>query len=156
MNGAITLLPNVLMVCTEKTLPLLIFTIDVCTWYGLRLPEADSVRPGSNSGVFSTTLFVRSERIRQVLLLTSFLLCWCELIVRVVCSAVPSQQRRKNCIQNTRQWRKERNIAACSGGFLTRTQSPLNNTINLRALNTFVLDKGLIELYIYIYIYIPK
>jgi hypothetical protein len=67
-----------------------VFTVDISTWYGLRLPEADSVRPGSKSGVFCTTLLVRSERIRQVLLLTSPLLCWCELIVSVVCSVVPS------------------------------------------------------------------
>ena len=119
------------MVHTGTNLPLRMFTIDVSTWYGLRLPEADSIRPGSKSGVFSTTLLVRSERIRQVLLLTSSLLCWCELIVRVVCSAVPSQHGHKKCIQNTEQWRKERNIAACSGGFLTRNESPLNNIIYL-------------------------
>ena len=81
MSVAITLLQNILMVCRKTTLPVLMFTMDVSTWYGLRLPEADSVRPGSKSGVFSTTLLIRSERIRQVLLLTSSLLCWCELVV---------------------------------------------------------------------------
>jgi hypothetical protein len=125
MSVAITLLQNVFRVCTRITLPVLMFTIDVSTWYGLRLPEADSVRSGSKSGVFSTTLLVRSERIRQVLLLTSSLLCWCELVVIGLFAHLFHRNRGIRTAYRIQAVAKERNITACSGGFLIRTESPL-------------------------------